>query len=360
MTAAAWFSLPLANARQFLNWWISELSEGVAATRRSQLWKVMFLRREGGCDVYVRTGNRAVLAGTSQLGSPPPLEKLRHRLGKRKISPAEIVLRLPPGEVVQTQLKVPAAALDALEPILRNQIERLAPWPAEKALFAYEVAAAAETGTLQVALAVAGRDLVEGLVAELDGLGYAPGVVDYGTDPEAEPRFNLLQGRSRTPHRAGRLLVSLVGVLLVGALAAGAVGSLGLLANQRELGILRAQLEELRAKASADLPGHASARLLQQQTWLAAQKLAQPSMAVVLEALSRAIPDDAWLSWLEVEQGAVRLGGYAANSTTLIAPIEASGHFTNVQFAAPTTRREGDNRESFTITAKIVPGRKLN
>jgi len=361
MTAAAFFMRPVARARRFLDWWISELSEGMATTARgSPAWKVMFLRRDKGCEVYVRTGSRAELVGTSQAGSEPPLQELRRGFGSRKITPAQIVLRLQPSEVVQTRLTVPGAARDALEPILRNQIERLAPWPAEKALFAYEVTVANESGTLEVALAVAGRSLVEGLVAELDNLGCAPGVVDYGTDVDAEPRFNLLPGRPEETRRSGRLLVSLVGILLVVCLVAGAVGTIGLMGSKRELSALSLKLEELRARASADLPSQANVRRQRRQAWLAAEKLAQPSMAIMLEALSRALPDDAWLNRLEVEQGIARLSGYAINAAALIAPIEAAGHFTDVQFSAPTTRTEGDNQESFTITAKIVPGRKLN
>jgi general secretion pathway protein L len=80
----------------------------------------------------------------------------------------------------------------------------------------------------------------------------------------------------------------------------------------------------------------------------------------MLEALSRALPDDAWLNRLEVEQGIVRLAGASANAAALIGRIEASGHFTDVQFAAPTTLAEGEGQESFTITARIVPGRRLN
>ena len=76
--------------------------------------------------------------------------------------------------------------------------------------------------------------------------------------------------------------------------------------------------------------------------------------------MSRALPDDAWLSRLEVSQGSVTLAGNATNAAALIGPIEASQHFTDVQFSAPTTRAEGEAQESFTITAKIVTGKELN
>jgi general secretion pathway protein L len=112
----------------------------------------------------------------------------------------------------------------------------------------------------------------------------------------------------------------------------------------------------VRARTAALLPGQAGTR---RQARLAAERLAQPSMAVVLEALSRALPDDAWLTRLEVEQRTVRLAGNAANASALIGRIEASGHFADVQFSAPTTLAEGEG-ESFTITARIVPGRRLD
>jgi general secretion pathway protein L len=83
-------------------------------------------------------------------------------------------------------------------------------------------------------------------------------------------------------------------------------------------------------------------------------------MTIMLEALSRALPDAAWLDRLEVSQGSVTFAGKAANAAALIGPIEASQHFTDVQFSAPTTRAEGESQESFTITAKIVTGKELN
>jgi general secretion pathway protein L len=359
MTAASLFSHSRLSARRFLSWWSSELSDLVAAATASgpRAWRIMFLRCERGCDVYLRTGDRIELIGTSNPASDQPLAELRRRLGAHKITPAQIVLRLQPSEVVQARLSVPAAAGGMLEPILCNQIERLAPWPADKAVFAYEVAATADGGTLDVALAVAGRSVVEGLVTELDNFGLAPGVVDYGTDASGEPRMNLLGERADENRRSGRQLLSSVGFLCLASLLAAAFGIAGLVHQTRERAALEPRLEELRSRSAAELPNQAR---LRRQAWLAAEKLAQPSMAIMLEALSRALPDDAWLNRLEVEQGVVRMAGHAANAAKLVGQIQASGHFADVQFSAPTTLTEGESHESFTITARIVPGRKLN
>jgi general secretion pathway protein L len=344
---------------RFLAWWSGELAELASAKRSAaREWRLMLLRSERGCDVYLRNRGHAELVGTSPAeGGGPQIAELLGRLGRQKIAPGQIVLRLRPDEVVQTRLSVPAAAREVLEAVVRNQIERLAPWPAERAFFAYETSPGADgSAMLDVRLAVAARSLVDGLVADLNALGFAPGVVDYGEDASTEPRLNLLTVGSGGSRRPGRLLLWGVGLLCLAALIAGAIGTLGLVQQSRDLGALTAQLQELQVKSAAALPGQASARRL---AWLAEERGRQPSMAIVLEALSRALPDDAWLTRLEVEQGTVRLAGNAANAAALIGRIEASGHFADVQFSAPTTLAEGEG-ESFTITARVVPGRRLD
>jgi general secretion pathway protein L len=247
-----------------------------------------------------------------------------------------------------------------MEPVLRNQVERLAPWPVEKALLAYDIAGAgAEPGMLDVRLAITGRAMVEGLVAELEDLGYAPGVVDFGTDAEEEPRLNLLPRRQRNDATTGRRVLLAAAALVGIALLAGAVGAFELVQGMRELGALTARMDELNEKGKLDRDAEGFAQRQRRQAWLAAEKQAQPSMAIVLEALSRAVPDDAWLTRLEAGEGSVTLAGNAANAAAIIGAIESSGHFGDVQFAAPTTRAEGDAYESFTISARIVGGREL-
>jgi general secretion pathway protein L len=360
---SAWQArIPLASVRRFVDWWAGELSDVLAArSAQQQTWRIMFLRRGRGCDVYVRMRDRIEQIATPETGADQLQAELARRFSKRKAPAGAVVLRLQPSEVVETRISVPAAAREVMEPILRNQIERLAPWPVEKALFAYEVADdAGEPGTLAVQLTVTGRNVVEGLVAELASLGYAPDIVDCGTDANAEPRINLLPRQSEEAGRSGRLVVSLVAIALLLSLLVGAVGVLGVVWKARELGSLNAKLEELRGKNKSDTQAEGYARRQRRQALLAAEKRSQPAMAIMLEALSRALPDDAWLSRLEVSQGSVTLAGSATNAAALIGPIEASQHFTDVQFSAPTTRAEGETQESFTITAKIVTGKELN
>jgi general secretion pathway protein L len=359
---SASLSIPVARMNSFFGWWAGELQALVSYRRASpRAWQILFLRSDAECQVFVRSRSGVV----ERVGAPDTpgrelVAGLQRRFGKRRVPMPQIVLRLQPSEVVQTQISVPAAAREVLEPVLRNQLERLAPWPAAKALLAYEVAGAAdELGMLGVRLTITGRARVEELVAELEALGYAPGVVDCGVDAEAEPRFNLLPRRQHDDHRARRQLLSLLGLIGGITLIACVLGGYGYMQNARELAVLELRLDGLRANGGLDTAAELSARRHRIEARLGAEKRGQPSVAIVLEALSRALPDNAWIDRLEVGQGVVTLAGTSTNAAAIIGRIEASGHFARAQFAAPTTRLEGGNHESFTITAQIIAANDL-
>ena len=116
-----------------------------------------------------------------------------------------------------------------------------------------------------------------------------------------------------------------------------------------EVSGLRQRLEAERgARTAADTFG---------VTWeqLARQKLDRPSSSVLLEAISRLLPDDAWLTELRVDNDIVRMTGHARNSGRLIAAIEATPQLRNAEFAGPTSLRTSDQLETFVITARAVP-----
>src|SRR5262245_11409379 len=259
--------LPWAGARRFVDWWAGELSEMLAGGSPQQRpWRIMFLRRAAGCDVYVRTHERIEHIAATDTGSDRLLTELSRRFGARKGAAGPVVLRLQPGEVVEARISVPAAARDVMEPILRNQIERLAPWPADKALFAYEIAGdGGEAGTLDVALTVTGRNVVDGLVAELDGMGYPPDIVDCGTDAAAEPRMNLLPRASAAADEPGKMAISIIAIALLLSLVVASIGAGALAWQASRLEDINAELAALRGKSKADGQAGSDARRQRRQ-----------------------------------------------------------------------------------------------
>jgi general secretion pathway protein L len=84
-----------------------------------------------------------------------------------------------------------------------------------------------------------------------------------------------------------------------------------------------------------------------------------PTAAIVLEALSRALPDGAYLTELRLENTTLRIIGLANDAPSLIAPLEHSGHLTDVHFFAPTTHGPNDTLSRFNIEARVEPHFKI-
>ena len=84
-------------------------------------------------------------------------------------------------------------------------------------------------------------------------------------------------------------------------------------------------------------------------------KRQKPSAVMVLETLTKTLPDDTYLNELRIEGGNVEIAGLSGDATALIRLIEQSHKFTRATFVAPTTREPGKAGDSFQIAADIQP-----
>src|SRR5262249_47923100 len=82
------------------------------------------------------------------------------------------------------------------------------------------------------------------------------------------------------------------------------------------------------------------------------------SAVFALEALSRALPDTAYLTDFRLEKAALSITGLTSDAPALIAPSEQWGHFTNVRFSAAPTRSAESGLFTFNIEANQE--RRLN
>ena len=76
---------------------------------------------------------------------------------------------------------------------------------------------------------------------------------------------------------------------------------------------------------------------------------------VVLAAATRTLPDDTYLTEMELRQRKVTLSGRSAAAARLIGALAEDGEFKNPAFAAPVTRLEALRAELFTINAEVGP-----
>jgi general secretion pathway protein L len=323
------------------------------------------------------TEENAVLAVLTT-GAPIPAEVTHAARGSL------ITFQLPADMVVARRIAVPVQAREFLPGIIRNQIERLSPWHADQVVYGFDADVDAEdAGTLDVRVLIALRAVVDRARDELaaSGLPVDRIVTCQPARPHQAPNAGV--NAAPPPHaeegRMGTKFITLWSCFAdvsreqfahtcrrVGAgIAAAVVASLGLsLWAMSSTASLGQKSEEIAARAKTvqrqiQGPTQQSVALLNpsERAWYA--KETSPTAAILLEALSRALPDGAYLTELRLENTSLRMIGLANDAPSLIAPLEHSGHLNDVHFFAPTTRGPDGTLFRFNIEARVEPHFKL-
>jgi general secretion pathway protein L len=273
---------------------------------------------------------------------------------------ALVVLELPPEKVVQGRLSLPLQAREFLPGIVRNQIERLSPWKADQAVYGFEVVADGRgDSTLDVSVSITSRAVVDAAREELAPTGLKVDRIVVRTSGEGNDRLVALWSRAadspgESLARARRAIAAGLAACI---LCAVAVSGWAINASAT----MQAESEELASRARAlqrQVQGAGGATLRTgpnplERAWSA--KEAAPSAVIILEALSRILPETAYLTDLNIEGTLLRMIGLTSDAPALIAPLEASGHLTDVRFFAPTTRNAEGTHFRFYIEARIQP-----
>ena len=269
------------------------------------------------------------------------------------LAQSTVDLMLSPSRFIFRSLELPQGARQFLDGIVRSQIDRLTPWSANEAAFGWSEPTDAGNGQIAITVAATARSLVApiaqaAMAARADqvrmstrvGEGQAPVIQVFAQDiAGGSGGQGLLRGLV-----AGLALSGLAFVVSLGAwLVIGGGDDARLADLQNRVAERRSELMNRRGPAAEE-----ALKVLQARKW------ATPSAVMVLEALSKTLPDDAHLTELRIEGGKVQIGGSAIDAPPLIPLIEQSRNFTQATFFAPTVRGPRGG-ESFHIEAHIEP-----
>ena len=261
---------------------------------------------------------------------------------------------LASGQVLFRPLDFPRQAEDFLDGMIRTQIDRLTPWPADDAVFGWSSPLPAGQERIELTLAATSRREVEPLVQLATDLG-AQSLAAFAAPPaagDASARIavfdQMLGGTGRgfdAPCilRAG--LVSAAAAAAVALLVATYVGD-SLDTEQQQL---KRRISERRAALRLGSDGNSALGLLAQR------KQTSPSSVVVLEALSKSLPDGTYVTELRIDGDKVQVVGMTQDAPSLIRLLEKSPQFARATFFAPTTRGQNEPGEQFHIEARITP-----
>jgi general secretion pathway protein L len=278
----------------------------------------------------------------------------------RAVRDSLVILELAASDVAVRRISVPAQAREFLPGIVQNKIERLSPWRTDQTVCGFDAEVSAEDPTmLDVRVLIASRAAVDGIRSKLAAIGL---VVDRVVTVEHNEGiaksislWSRLAGASREDldHVRWRIGVSTAAALVLG-FGLSLWATISALSIYDESDEVAAHTRALQRQIDGPRTPQSLALLNpNERAWY--EKEASPTAAIVIEAISRALPDTAYLTELHLENTTLRMVGLASDAPSLIAPLEHSGHLTNVRFFAPTTRGTDGALVRFHIEARVEP-----
>jgi general secretion pathway protein L len=263
---------------------------------------------------------------------------------------SQVETELAPGQVLFRPLDFPKQAADFLDGMIRTQIDRLTPWPAEDAVFGWSSPSVAGQERIELTLAATSKQEIEPLVQLATNLG-AQSLAAYAA---SQPSEKIKVFDQPLGSAAGRGL-DVPRVLRATLLSAGAAAAVALLLAAYVGDSLDTEQQQLMRQISQR---RAALRLGPADSvlgLLGKRKQTSPSSVVVLEALSQALPDGTYVTELRIDGDKVQVVGMTQDAPSLIRLIEKSPQFVRATFFAPTTRAQNEPGERFHIEARITP-----
>jgi general secretion pathway protein L len=268
---------------------------------------------------------------------------------------SNINVMMRPDHVLFRAIDFPKQAADFLDGMVRAQIDRLTPWAASEATFGMTAPESIANERIALTLAATSKQKIQPLLKFAADCG-AASVTGLVEAPEAMHAAEPVKLFERTLNGAGGGALDVPRLLRMTLLGAGLAAAASLLIIAYMGSELATEQQELQQKISQR---RAALRMNRTdgsaETLLAKRKQSSPSSVMVLEAVSRALPDTTYVTELRVEGDKMQVVGLTQDAPSLIKLIEQSPQFARATFFAPTTRGENDPGERFHIEAHITP-----
>lgn len=330
-------------------WWIDGLVDAVLLVEdRVRHVRPVRLRSVAGGHVVVHAGGRP---GRRTLRVGP--EGLVPRRLARALAGRAIDVEVGPGEVITRRLgPLPPESRAYVDGIVAHQLERMTPWLASDTISRHSVA---ETGPddprLTVRVAATSRSMHAPLTSALAAIG--PKELRLvrpaeGDEPEIVlPIATADQAAER--QRIGRMVrIGLAALALVSVL-----GLWGWISASDDLGQQSAEIED-RLQGYQRRLAPAGGAAASDRDLIATLSRETPMAVIALENLSTALPDDAYLTGLQISRGRLRMTGVTRDIAALTTAVEGQTGFGEPVFSAPTVRAAQGDR--FTLDLRVTGG----
>ncbi|MBU6463123.1 MAG: PilN domain-containing protein [Bradyrhizobium sp.] len=268
---------------------------------------------------------------------------------------SRVEMNLSASQVLASPLDFPSQAGDFLDGMIRSQVDCLTPWSVNDVVFGWSTPTPAANARIEMTFAATSKNKVHPLLklAQMLDAGSVAFYATVSTGTEPAVRIKLFDQRLQS---SGGLLANIPRLLRNFLLAAGVAAAASLLiaayldsAMESQQSELQHQISQRRAALRLDSNGSGSGLGL-----LAKRKQNTPSSVMVLEAISRALPDTTYVTELRIEGDKVQIVGMTQDAPSLVRLLEQSPQFSRATFFAPTTRAANETGERFHIEAHIT------
>lgn len=366
----SWLNLDLgSNTRIFWTWWSGELKQiiprwlwqtdevsgawvllGLSNTKvEFKRWSNGTLQQLGSLDL-----NANAAAGMAAL--------FKAHLA-RVLEPGDrIAVGLGPALYLHKEVTLPLAAAANLHQVMGFEMDRHTPFKADRVYYhACEIRRDTSRNTVTAALYAIPKKTLDTILDDLRSWQIIPqAAFVYASNMALDDSFNLLPSAASTTGNArlrDRLRKHLRGfrlfmLLLMSGLI---VTALAIPLLQKRLAVI--ELTAAVASAEADAAqAHALRRELEKLTaeynFVVNKKKSTVPVIVLLDEVSRLLPDDTWVQQLDLRSDELQIRGETASSSKLIVLVEDASLFRDANFLAPLTKGKS-GKETYHIGVTV-------
>ena len=331
----------------FFAWWGQELAGllpvGARSAGEAQQARTLIAIGPDGWTLIDTNGSKSAPRPEGAVPGQAMLAYLSGRV-RAKNSPGGIAVRLPSEACFVRRLELPAAARADFSRLLAMDLERTTPFKVRDVLSAFDIEdTPASKGMVKVRHFIVKRRLIDGAKAEIEALGLK--VLRVECRDASGGNVLPLNFLASSLQEAGLPARSNGLVWLLAACTLGLAASGVWLYIDRHEQALRS-LQESSAKLKAQVQRQKDALGKTQGAFAeiaSYQKLRSESVSkvVILEELTRILPESAWITDLKIDGGTMDISGLAVSAAALVPVLEGSKVFVD---ATSTASRSEERR----------------
>ena len=342
---------PVRSVTSFWNWWTAELLGALPASLReaiSRVSKRVVVTPEDGELRFTEAGH-----SMQQAVAHMPLDA-EHSPEALPEQISELVLALPADKALQCPMTLPLAAEENLREVLGFEMDRQTPFTLDRVYYDYRVRERqAANASITLDLIVSPKQVVDPYLDALARVGLVPvRVTTFDHNAELLP-VNLLP---RTMRQARRYSLPGINTVLAGTCVLLLIVALALphFLNKREIARLEQEMVPAEAAAEGGLQLRREVeRITRTSEFLTDKKRSSVLALEIIEEVSRVLPDNTWLTRLDINGPEIQLQGQSTAAAELIQLLESSPLFRNAQFRSPVVQVPRTSQERFHLSAQL-------